>query len=228
MATALGRTVPSTNTSSYKRAMEPNKKVAVRRVTPTSSKAWKERVKNNVIQRLRSNTRSLQKLLHEELERNSVMVDSPCVEQDDTNYDFAISEEELLQLQEEIERDRELERIHYEEELIELAQSQEQYLLDQIDAYEHTVNNDKEEESVLCPICRDNYLTTGISCPGTMDGSCSLDVRTNLGVMDLKEILGMVYERHSMAGCSGELIFYMQSNHLQAACSICETNHCLI
>lgn len=143
-----------------------------------------------------------------------------------------ISEEELYELLEEIEREMEREQALLVDDMLERVENERQYFEESVIDFQHWEEmQHHQDDAVPCPICHQaNLMLSGdgsmIICPNSMDGSCSLELcndprNSNLQTLhDLRHKLQQVYEEHSLQ-CHHFLTFSSQNGRLQANCSAC-------
>eukprot|EP00977_Amphora_coffeiformis_P010817 scaffold2536_cov169-Amphora_coffeaeformis.AAC.10 len=177
---------------------------------------------------------------------------------DDDEVGFVMTEDEVIALMEEIEREwKQHEDKLLEEELYRI-EGEEQAVWDTIAEYEQWAdeanchsNNNTATTAVLCPICQDANLTTTartfesargdeIVCPNFMDGSCRmrLEARPGLSLPTLCERLALAISAHG-ENCSHQVVFEVSEetvehhhdsslSHLWAKCFACERKSRLI
>lgn len=203
-------------------------------------------------------------LVEAELQMHGIRIVSPRVTQEtsqsqqsmewvkvvDGDECFEMTEEELIELMEEIERDCRQEEEKFLENEINRIQGEEQALIDSIEDYEQwnesALSNDSATDSVLCPLCQECNLVSSnacemgydIVCPNSMDDSCAfaLPARPGLLLSNLKDRLAETIRSHAMQ-CSQQITFEVLNEdpsvdtataQLWAICYSCDTRLCLI
>lgn len=142
-------------------------------------------------------------------------------EMDDDEQGFVMTEDEVIALMEEIEKEwKQFEEQLLEEELYRI-QGEERAVWDSIAEYEQWTDNSNDTEAVPCPLCQEANLTTSqacemsdnnnnntIVCPNYMDGSCRmrLEARPGLSLPHLQEALATAIHNHAL-DCPHPLAF---------------------
>ena len=184
-------------------------------------------------------------------EQSTIMMDCGGEEtgrNDDENL-FVLTEDEVIDLMEDIEREWKQHQEKLLEEEMNRIENEEQALYESIAEYEQwreDGNGDGTQDSaVLCPVCQEAYLTTSdtwemgsdIVCPNHMDGSCALrlEPRPGLSLTSLKERLAHAISTH-VDVCSHPISFHVSSevisddcllSLLWGTCSVCGSRSCL-
>jgi len=200
---------------------------------------------------------AVRQMVEEELRQRSIAVRAPCfsdepeptnelssmamMDSDEQSNEIVvpkaqhfISEEELLELLEEMEQEMEREQASLVDDMLQRAENERQYLEEQVlDFQQWEEMHQHQDDAVPCPVCHEENLMfsgdgTMIVCPNSMDGSCSCSLQlcnnntnNNLRTLhDLQDKLRQAYEEHSLH-CHHFLTFSSQNGHLQASCSAC-------
>lgn len=193
-------------------------------------------------------------LLEDEIQQYGIAVSSPCQPRmlhstllnnicESQELPYEMSEDEFIELLEEIERD--IERaaaLRLEEEIDRIYNDDQEYLEYQISQFEVEENNDDvndKQQRVLCPLCQEAYITQtscatftedpDLVCPNFMDGSCAfrLSGRTGLTTEILRYRLSQAYTAHSEY-CNGDLSIRLTTDaatsDLHGLCELCSSN----
>lgn len=172
---------------------------------------------------------SVRELIDQAMFEQGIVVQSPCTSQGSNSMLF-MSEDELIELLEEVEAEMERAENTQLEELLEVERNAMIYLEEQIadfESREHARNEGLgDSDEVLCPVCNEAYLlrnsSGGIACPNSMNGSCSLrlDYQQDLDLNKLRDILCLACEEHASC-CSRTLAFHATTEQLTATCKEC-------
>lgn len=188
-------------------------------------------------------------LVEEELEESGVSIvsdnpDSPSTAEATTesvnDEEYAISEEELYELMQEVEDELQREEAMYAEEFLNTAEYYEQLhqqeLEWQIAEFEEWEAINQHNETVPCPICNDEAILEEqdwFVCPNNMQGTCPFKVSKpdiNFSLADLKNSLALALETHA-AHCFSPIRFVVDKRDeselttLVALCTDCNTNN---
>jgi len=160
---------------------------------------------------------------------------------DEYHQHYSMTEEEWIELIQEVEEEMERAEAIQLEQVLELERHEEQYWQEQISEFDDHEYNDDDgayygtQVKVVCPICHEANLTESaqgdVVCPNHMDGSCSLllSPRNGLTRQSLCHALSLAYQEHARY-CNGNLFFEMKygmgdcgPDHLNAVCSGCQS-----
>lgn len=236
------------------------------RTPPSISKeeAWKDTLKQSCLERAR---RKRAELVHQARTRQQVartLVQESCLESgisivssryqlmnvEEQGESYAITEEELYQLMQQVEA--ELQSSRLEEAAQEYERNEEQFEQAMVENYYE--EEDVQDDAVICPICNQAFLcqqhlggndqssssTLVIACPNQMSCTCSFRIEQSpesqhdFSLSHLKERLGAVFAEHA-SSCSARLQFEVLENdnngdesasfpRLRATCQECHFN----
>lgn len=201
--------------------------------------AWKSKLKQACLERARKRQRSDEELaspsamIAHEMQQQRVRLqldEDPMDDFDEAEY-YCMTEDEWIELLEEVEEEMERAKAQWLDQVIEDERNQ---IEQQVADFEYWQEADGEEEGVFCPVCKDASLSLSmdgsIVCPNAMDGSCAvqLSYRPGLDLDTLRSLLSSAYEqhgRHCLEPLGFDTVVRGPETMLRAVCLECQTCH---
>lgn len=205
----------------------------IRRTSPSASKAWKQNLRTACLCRARqqrvdnsSPISPARRLVESEMLQQGVIMygsDSPevlMIDRCDELMDYFLSDDDFIELLEEVERELEVAAVRRIDEILKLDEEDFQQRIEDYEAWEEEPYNDQ----TWCPLCQEARLlntTDGIRCSNNMNGWCTFALPNFFAMASLRDRLRVAYEKHA-DGCREKLLFRLDTDcKLIAMCTGC-------